>query len=126
MRKLIVFLVFMSLLLLGGGRYLSANTLQNFHHYSLEKKHHIKLITQDQGNSIIEEAELDLDEENFSEPTKEAVFYKLFAKSPGLLDHWYLAFSRQTVVKSYKSFEFFGSSCGQSYPIYITQQDLRI
>ncbi len=56
MRKLIVFLVFMNLLLFGGGQYLNAGTPQNFHQHTLEKKHRVKFTNQDQGSSIIEDA----------------------------------------------------------------------
>ena len=125
MRKLIGFLVFMNLILLGGGQYLNASTPKNFHH-SFEQKHHIKNVHQDQGNSVIEEADSDLDEEYFGNTLKDVLSNKLFTENHSLLDQWYLTFSLQTIVNFYNHFEIFGSSCGQSNPIYITQQVLRI
>jgi len=124
MRKLVVFLVFMNFLLLGGGQYLNAETHQSSHHY-LEKRHRVKFTNQDQGSSIIEDADVDLDEECVgNDNLKDGL--KLFAANYSLLDSWYLTISRQIVVNSSNRFENFGSSCGQSNPIYITQRVLRI
>ena len=125
MRKLIVFLVFMNFLLLGGGQYLNAETHQCSHHY-LEKRHHVKYTTQDQGCSIIEDADVDLDEECLGNDLKDGLSTKFFATHYSLLDSWYLTISRQIIVSSFNRFEIFGSSCGQSNPIYITQRVLRI
>lgn len=124
MRKLIVFLVFMNFLLLGGGQYLNAETHQSSHHY-LEKRHRVKYTTQDQGSSIIEDADVD-PEECLGNDLKDGLSNKFFATNYSLLDSWYLTISRQIVVSSFNRFEIFGSSCGQSNPIYITQQVLRI
>ena len=124
MRKLIVFLVFMNFLLLGGGQYLNAETHHSSHHY-LEKRHRVKYTTQDQGSSIIEDADVDLDEECLGNDTlKDGL--KLFATTYSILDGWYLTISHQIVANSFNRFEIFGSSCGQSNPIYITQRVLRI
>lgn len=126
MRKLIVFLVFMNFLLLGGGQYLNAETHQTPHH-NLERRHHVKFTNQDQGSSIIEDADLDLDEECLgTDNLKDDLNNKFFATNYSLVDSWYLAISRQIVVDTFNRFEFFGSSCGQSNPIYITQRVLRI
>jgi hypothetical protein len=125
MRKLIVFLVFMNFLLLGGGQYLNAETHQGSHHY-LEKRHRVKYTTQDQGSSIIEDADVDPDEECLGNDLKDGLSNKFFATNYSLLDSWYLTISRQIVVSSFNRFEIFGSSCGQSNPIYITQRVLRI
>lgn len=127
MRKLIVFLVFMNLLLLGGGQYLNAGTPKNFHHHTLEKKHRVKFTNQDQGSSIIEDADVDLEEEYVgSDDLKDGLTNKLFATNYSLLDNWYLSFSSQTIVNDYNRFKIFAPFCGQSNPIYITQQVLRI
>ncbi|OXA77668.1 hypothetical protein SAMN05444397_102414 [Flavobacterium aquidurense] len=126
MRKLIVFLVFMNFLLLGGGQYLNAETHQSSHHY-LEKRHRVKFTSQDQGSSIIEDADVDLDEEFLgNDNLKDGLSNKFFATTYSILDSWYLTISRQIVVNSVNRFEIFGSSCGQSNPIYITQRVLRI
>lgn len=125
MRKLVVFLTFMNFLLLGGGQYLNAETHLNSHH-NLEKRHRIKFTNNDQGSSIIEEADLDLDEEYFGSDLKNVLSNKFFATNYSLLDSWYLTLSRQTTAKFSNHFNIFGSSCGQSNPIYITQRVLRI
>ncbi|MEO8535670.1 MAG: hypothetical protein ABI441_18075 [Flavobacterium sp.] len=126
MRKLIVFLVFMNFLLLGGGQYLNAENHQNPHH-NLEKRHRVKFTNQDQGNSVIEDADIELDEEYLgNDSLKDGLLNKFFAANHSLLANLYLTFSRQIVANSYSRFEFFGPSCGQSNPIYITQRVLRI
>jgi len=124
MRRLIVFLVFMNFLLLGGGQYLNAETHQNsrVHHY--EHKHRVKYTNQDQGSSIIEEA--DLDEEYSGGDLKNDVVNKVFAANYSLLDNWYLTFSDQIIVNYHSHFKFFVPFCGNSNPIYITQRVLRI
>ncbi|WP_456313179.1 hypothetical protein [Pseudomonas shirazensis] len=114
----------MNFLLLGGGQYLNAETHLNSHH-NLEKRHRVKFTNNEQGSSIIEDADLDLDEEYFGSDNLK-LSNKFFATNTSLLDNWYLTFSRQVVVNSYNLFEIFGSSCGQSNPIYITQRVLRI
>ncbi|RZJ54303.1 MAG: hypothetical protein EOO44_05550 [Flavobacterium sp.] len=125
MRKLVVFLVFMNFLLLGGGQYLNAETHQHPHH-NLERRHHVKFNTQEQGSSIIEDADLDLDEEFLGNDLKNGLSNKFFATNYSLIDNLYLTFSRQIVVNSYSLSEILGPSCGQSNPIYITQRVLRI
>ncbi len=126
MRKLIVFLVFMNFLLLGGGQYLNAETHQNPQH-NLQRRHHVKFTSQDQGSSIIEDADVDLDEDfPGNDDLKGGLSNKFFAANYSLVDSLYLTISRQFVVNSFNRFEFFGSSCGQSNPIYITQRVLRI
>ena len=127
MRKIIVFLVFMNFLLLGGGQYLNAGTPQTFRHHTLEKKHHIKFTNQEQGSSIIEDADLDLDEEYLgSDNLNDVLSNKLFTTNYSLLDNWYLTFSRQMAVNTYNRFKIFVPFCGESNPIYITQRVLRI
>lgn len=125
MRKLIVFLVFMNFLLLGGGQYLNAGTHQDSHHHAYEHKHRVKYTNQDQGSSIIEEA--DLDEEHLGDDTfKNNVVNKNFAANYSLLNNWYLTFSSQIIVNYHSHFKFFVPFCGNSNPIYITQRVLRI
>ena len=125
MRKLIVFLTFMNFLLLGGGQYLNAETHLNSHH-NLEKRHRVKFTNQDQGSSIIEDVDMDLDEEFLGDNLKDGLSNKFFAANYSLLDNWYLTLSRQNTAKTSNHFDIFGSSCGQSNPIYITQRVLRI
>jgi hypothetical protein len=126
MKRLIVFLAFMNFLLFGGGQYLSAGTLQNsVHNYG--HKHHVKYTSQDQGSSIIEEADLDLDEEYSGDTAPDnKLVNKDFTANYSLLDNWYLTFSDQITVNYHSHFKFFVPFCGNSNPIYITQRVLRI
>lgn len=126
MRKLIVFLVFMNFLLLGGGQYLNAGTPKNPHLHNLEKKHRVKFTNQEQGSSIIEDADVDLEEEYLGSDDLDGLTNKFFATNYSLLDKWYLSFSSQSIVNDYNRFKFFMPFCGNSNPIYITQQVLRI
>lgn len=126
MRKLVVFLVFMNFLLLGGGQYLNASTTQNSFHHHLEKRHRVKFLNQDQTNSIIEDADVDLEEDCLdNDNLKSVISNRLFATYT-LLDRWYLTFSDQAVATSNQNFDTFGSFSSQSNPIYITQRVLRI
>ena len=117
----------MNFLLFGGGQYIHAEILQNTPIHSIDKNHRIKFTSQDRGNSIIENADVDA-EEDFSgnNDLNQKLTNKDFTSHYNLLNQWYLTFSRQIIVESYNHFEIFGSSCGQSNPIYITQRVLRI
>jgi hypothetical protein len=129
MKKLVVLFVYMSLLLLGGGQYLNAGTHHNSHSsHSLENKHRVKFTNQDSGNSIIEDADLDVDEEHLGgNDIKDDVSNKLFAGNNSLLDNWYLTISCQSILDHYQKYlKNFVPFCGQSNPIYITQRVLRI
>ncbi|HEX8016367.1 MAG TPA: hypothetical protein VF465_14125 [Flavobacterium sp.] len=125
MKRIIVFMVFMNFLLFGGGQYLSAGTHQNSGH-TYGHKHHIKYTSQEQGSSIIEEADLDLDEEYSGDALKNGLTNKVFTANYSLLDNWYLTFSDQITVNYHSHFKFFVPFCGNSNPIYITQRVLRI
>ena len=122
MRKLVVFLVFMNFLLLGGGQYLNAGTPKNPHLHNLEKKHRVKFTNQEQGSSIIEDADVDLEEEYLGSDDLDGLTNKFFATNYSLLDNWYLSFSSQTIVNDYNRFKFFVPFCGNSNPIYITNR----
>ncbi len=127
MRKLIVFLVFMNLLLFGGGQYLNAGTLHNSHLHTFEKKHRVKFTNQDQGSSVIEDAaDIDLEEEYLGGDLNDGLTNKFYAANYSLLDSWYLTFSSQNAANDYNRFKIFVPFCGQSNPIYITQRVLRI
>ena len=125
MKRWFAFLLFMNFLLVGGGQYLHAGTNHTTSLHTIERKHHIKYTSQDNTNSIIEEADV---EEDYSgnNDIKGLPVVKSFSSKYSLLDQWYLTFPRQIITDSYNHFEIFGSSCGQSNPIYITQRVLRI
>lgn len=124
MRKLIVFLVFMNLLLLGGGQYLNANTFSHNHH--LAQKHRVKFTSQDRGSSIIEDADVDLEEDLLGSDDSSLLTNKFFAASYSLVDTLYLALSDQSAANDSNRLKISTPFFGHSNPIYITQRVLRI
>lgn len=128
MKKVVALFVFMSFLfLLCGSQSLVANTHQatNYCSHHIEKKHHVKFTDQETGNSLIEEANLDIEE--FGGDIKGSVPNKIFTGNYSLLDNWYLTLSGQLLLNQYqKNFKIFAPFCGQSNPIYITHRVLRI
>ncbi|WP_281232369.1 hypothetical protein [Flavobacterium gelatinilyticum] len=125
MRKIIVFLVFMNLLLLGGGQYLNANTLDS-HHHNLAQKHRVKFTNQDKGTSIIEDADLDIEEDLLGSDDIDTLTNKFFAASYSLVDTLYLALSDQSAANDSTRLKISTPFFGHSNPIYITQRVLRI
>ncbi|KAF2333676.1 hypothetical protein [Flavobacterium daemonense] len=127
MRKLIVFLVFMNLLLLGGGQNLNASTFGISHHHSFEKKHRVKFTNQEHGASLIEDADIDLEEDLLgNDDVNDGFTAKFFAVNYSLLDKWYLTFSDQSAANESNRFKLFAPFLAPSNPIYITQRVLRI
>ncbi|WP_345145827.1 hypothetical protein [Flavobacterium ginsengiterrae] len=125
MRKLIVFLVFMNLLLFGGGQYLNANTFSHNHH--LQQKHRVKFTNQDRGTSIIEDAaDIDLEEDLLGHDDVDLLTNKFFAASFSLVDTLYLALSDQSASNDSNRLKISTPFLGYSNPIYITQRVLRI
>jgi hypothetical protein len=128
--RAIINLVSVFFLLQGGGQYLHANAhkapITSAH--NLEKKHRVRLSNQDSGNSIIEEADLDIDEEFHSgDDLHDGNSTKFLTAKQSLLDNWYLAFSHQFILDDYsKRIKIFAPFSGDSNPIYIRQQVLRI
>ncbi|TDP02290.1 hypothetical protein [Flavobacterium sp. 245] len=127
MRKLIVFLVFMNLLLSGGGQYLNASTFGASHHHNFEKKHRVKFTHQERGTSLIEDADIDLEEDLLgNDDVNDGLTTKFVAVNYSLLDNWYLTFSDQSATNESNRFKIFASFLALSNPIYITQRVLRI
>lgn len=125
MRKLIVFLVFMNMLLFGGGQYLNANTFGAHNHHHLQK-HRVKFTNQDRGSSVLEDtADVDL-EEDLLGGDDVVLTNKFFAASYSLVDTLYLALSDQSTTNDSNRFKFSTPVFGHSNPLYITQQVLRI
>ncbi|QSW87946.1 hypothetical protein J0383_16920 [Flavobacterium endoglycinae] len=126
MRKLIVFLVFMNMLLFGGGQYLNANTFGAHNHHHLQK-HRVKFTNQDRGTSIIEDAaDVDLEEDLVGGDDVDLLTNKYFAASYSLVDTLYLALSDQSAANDSNRFKISTPVFGHSNPIYITQRVLRI
>ncbi|SHH42147.1 hypothetical protein [Flavobacterium defluvii] len=124
MRKLIVFLVFMNLLLLGGGQYLNANTFS--HNHSLAQKHRVKFTSQDRGSSIIEDADVDLEEDLVGNDDANLLTGKFFAVSYSLVDTMYLTLLDQSAANDSNRLKISTPIFGHSNPIYITLRVLRI
>lgn len=126
MRKLIVFLVFMNMLLFGGGQYLNANTYGLPQHHNLEKKHRVKFTSQDRGSSIIEDADIDVEEDLLGSDDVDGLTNKIFAASYSLVDDLYLSLSDQSAANDSNRLKISTPLFGHSNPIYITQRVLRI
>ncbi len=127
MRKLIVFLVFMNLLLLGGGQYLNANTFGLPQHHNLEKKHRVKFTHHERGSSTIEDAaDIDIEEDLLGNDDVDGLTNKFFAASYSLIDGLYLALSDQSAANDSNRLKISTPFFGHSNPLYITQRVLRI
>lgn len=125
MRKLIVFLVFMNMLLFGGGQYLNANTFGAHNHHHLQK-HRVKFTNQDRGSSIIEDADVDIEEDLLSGDDTNLLTNKYFTASYSLVDALYLTLSDQSAANDSNRLKISVPFLGHSNPIYITQRVLRI
>jgi hypothetical protein len=125
MRKLIVFLVFMNMLLFGGGQYLNANTFGSHNHHHLQK-HRVKFTNQERGTSVIEDADIDLEEDLLGSDDTNLLTNKYFTASYSLVDALYLALSDQSAANDSNRFKISSPVFGHSNPIYITQRVLRI
>ena len=129
MKKLAILFVFLCLLLLGGSQHIYAGTrsISKTSSTTLEKKHRVKFTNQDSSNSLIEEADLGIDEEHLGGDINDSIPSRIYTGNYSLLSDWYLTFSSQSLLKSsHKNFKIFAPFCGQSNPIYITQRVLRI
>ncbi|WP_125719952.1 hypothetical protein [Flavobacterium ustbae] len=126
MRKLIVFLVFMNMLLLGGGQYLNANTFGTHTHHHHLQKHRVKFTNQDRGTSIIEDADIDLEEDCLCGDDINILTNKFLTASYSLVDAMYLALSDQSAANDSNRLKISTPKFGHSNPIYITQRVLRI
>ena len=130
--RLIIFYTYLGFLLFGGGNYLYAETHQSptgfsFNH-NLEKKQQIKNRNTNQRSLLIECDDNDLDEEfHISDERNDGTMNKFLAGKQSLLTSWYLSFSSPKVYKDYsKKIKIFSPFCGQSNPIYITLNVLRV
>ncbi len=130
--RVVVFFLYMCFHLLGGGSYLHAATHQSRICISsssyLAKNHQIKFKIADQGNTIIEDVDLDLDEEyHCGDDVSDRTPAKFFSENGSLLNRWYLPISQRFHLNYYrKRYKIFSSFFGYSNPIYITQRVLRL
>jgi len=128
MKKLVLLFACMFLLLLGGGRYANAGLYQlpNSHSQKFEGKHRVKFTSQSSDNTLIEDADLDKSDEDYSGGDIKDISENLSIKNYSFLDSWYLALSCQSLLDQSQNFKVFEPFSGQSNPIYITQRVLRI
>jgi len=117
----------MNLLLSGGGQYLNANTIGASQHHLLEKKHRVKFTNQERGTSLIEDADVDVEEDLLgNDDANDGLTTKFVAVNYSLLDNWYLTFSEQSATNESNRFKIYAPFLAHSNPIYITQRVLRI
>jgi len=116
----------MNMLLFGGGQYLNANTYGLPQHHNLEKKHRVKFTSQDRGSSIIEDADIDVEEDLLGSDDVDGLTNKIFAASYSLVDDLYLSLSDQSAANDSNRLKISTPLFGHSNPIYITQRVLRI
>lgn len=130
MRRIVIFFVYLFFLLLCGGQYLNASIHPNKDFYSqhFDKKHRIKVTIQDQGSSIIEEADIDLDEEFHGDDVNDKVTHNFFAVKYNSQEKWLSTFSPSFCLNDdyYKRLQISLPLNGKTNPIYITQRVLRI
>lgn len=127
--RAVVLYVCLYLVMLCGGHAVFAGTHHSRSCYPPVQgfpKKQVKLTSADQGNSILDDADLDLDED-YLNGHDDAGSNHLPAERYTLSDSWYLAFSPLLILNYYnKRFKTFPPFCGDSSPIYITQRVLRI
>ena len=113
----------MCVLLLAGSQRVNAGTIAASH--TIEKKHHVKFSNQDSNNSLIEEADLGFDEEHVGDDFNDEIS-KIYTGSYILSSDWYLTLFSHFIEKYHNNYKIFAPCYGQSNPIYITLQVLRI
>lgn len=126
--RVLMFFVYLFLQLLGAGNNLHASTNHNRiscnTHQILVKKEQVKLLNADQAITILEDADLDLDEDYHSgDDVKTGAVTREYSTP----DRWYLTFFPMLFLnEDHNHFKIFGPFCGDSSPIYIRQRVLRI
>lgn len=113
------------MLLFGGGQYLNANTFGAHNHHHLQK-HRVKFTNQDRGSSIIEDADVDIEEDLLGGDDTNLLTNKYFTASYSLVDALYLTLSDQSAANDSNRLKISVPFFGHSNPIYITQRVLRI
>lgn len=130
--KLLVFFNYVFFLLLGGGQYFYANTLHNSTAYSsvqnFASSKQAKFINPDQGSTIIEDTDIDIEEEYITtDDFKGGIDNKFFIGKYSLLNTMYSNNCRQFVLNYCDNrFKIYSLLRLNSGPIYIIQRVLRI
>ena len=130
--RLTVFFLYLFFYLQCGGNYVHATSHENDTYSSLISKivnwDEVKFAKTISGSIMINAGGFDLEEEcSNSDSLKKRNLNKNFTEKFGVSKVWYQTFSCQS-IRNYcnKNFKIFAPFCGQSYPIYIIQQVLRI
>jgi hypothetical protein len=126
-----VFYSYLFLLMLCGGLALYAGTQQGHNGCSSTrgpaKKQHLKLNSTDRGDTLLDEADIDADDEYHSDHDEDEGLNKFLTAKHSLTNSWYLTFAMEPISNYYsKRLNTLPPFCGNSSPIYITQRVLRI
>jgi hypothetical protein len=110
-----------------GGEHYNGHT-NRYASLDLTKHQKIKLRNADQGSTLVDDADLDLEEEGFmSDDLNDAAPNKFFAGKCSLSDRSYFAISHLFSSNyRYKGHPGPSSFCSYSSPIYIAQRALRL
>jgi len=128
--RVVVLNIYLCLLVLCGGCAIYA--ANNHNHYSYNRDHakrqHVKQVNPDHGSSILEDAEIDLDEDYLKgHDADETGTNKLFVEKYSLVTKWYISFSSVSIAAYHDKNALVSTPiCGDSSPLYITQRVLRI
>ena len=130
--RITVFFLYLFFYLQSGGNYVHAASHDNGTYSSLISKlvqsDEVKFAKTSSDYIIINAGGFNVEEEcSNSDSLKNKNLNKNFTEKFGVFKVWYQTFSCQS-IRNYcnKNFKIFAPFCGQSYPIYIIQQVLRI
>jgi len=132
MKKVIGYMMYLLILLLGSSQFVHANTsskiISDSPSWDFVKKHQVKVKCLDSSSVLIEDADLDLDEEFHSGDNLDNGNANNYAiRQQSLFDSWYLTFSSQFLFRDYsKQIKISTTPCGYSSPIYLSIGVFRI
>ena len=130
--RIALFLICLSMLLLGGGTTVHAAIMQPFQintiHTTLTKNHQIKFYHKDQDSDLIEDADTDTEDDgHYGANDKTTTNKKLAAFSNIKVQPWYHAFVTLDVQLTILPIQNYQSQfCGYSSPTFSRLQVLRI
>lgn len=130
--RVTVFFLYLFFYLQSGGNYVHAISHDNDIYSSLTSKlvqtDQVKFAKTSSSSIMINADGFDLEEEcSNSDSVKNKNSNKNFTQKFGVSKVWYQTFFCQSIINyCNKNFKIFAPFCGQSYPIYIIQQVLRI
>lgn len=92
---------------------------------SISKNHRVRLENKEQGYSIIENADFDLEEDQLHGDDLTQITHLVIAHSIAF-SNWYSTYCQFFIYNNSRSYKTFPAFCGLGQPIYITQRVLRI